>query len=93
MDIEDAKPHIPVDCFKPSNQSTGSSNRINHVVAFHNKRLIIVGGIPTLTVSGSEEHHRMVHSFSFETKTWSKKDYVAASSTTQNNPPPESKDD
>ena len=54
MKREKKQPTIPVDYYKYTNQNNSPGNRINHIITSHNKNLIVIGGMTTLSVNNTD---------------------------------------
>ena len=80
-----------MDLYKHTNQNSGPGNRINHTIALHNKRMVVIGGIPTLSIHNNEENNK-VHFYNFETKSWGKKEYKPAIAGNNTTSAPNNKD-
>ena len=88
---EEGKPQIPVHLYKHTSQNNGPGNRINHIIALHNKRMVVIGGIPTLSINNNEENNK-VHFYNFETKSWGKKEYKPTNAGPNTTPSANNKD-
>ena len=75
MDKSTRVPTLPVEFVKQGTHTTGPGNRINHAISVYNKKMIVIGGIPTLTAHNSDEHFKTIHCYNFDSKNWHKKEH------------------